>query len=239
MRLIANHVTLLLVTTTYVPRQQVPPAALAASASDSTVVQRTRQWIEDVVIRLGLCPYAAKPFQAEQIRYVVSAARTESDLVAAFYKEAAFLLDSSEEEIATSFLLAPHYEEGIDSFYWLYEWLVESLEEAGQMSVEAPPESELALELTVGDRVQPAFFHPQWSFSGVPDDAPIHFEKRAPVPTINLLRRAQLDHVVKIGLDNGVIVNKAISEHNAKALESEGFARLQVCFAKWIPHDSR
>ena len=32
---------------------------------------RTRQWIEEVVISLGLCPFAARPYMNEEIRYVV------------------------------------------------------------------------------------------------------------------------------------------------------------------------
>mmetsp|Transcript_14597 Transcript_14597/g.37796 ORF Transcript_14597/g.37796 Transcript_14597/m.37796 type:complete len:82 (-) Transcript_14597:293-538(-) len=56
---------------------------------------------------------------------------------------------------------------------------------------------------------------------------------RRPFAVINLLRRAQLEHVVKEGLKRGIVVNKEINEHNSAALEAEGFERLRSCFERW------
>ena len=206
-----------------------PVAATDAAALEELAISRTRQWISDVVIRLGLCPFAARPFQQERIRYVVSNATTDELLLEDFYQEAARLIETPEEEIATSFVIAPYYADGIDAFYWLYEFLVDTLEEAGEHTEALPP-----LEQLVGNRVQPAFFHPQWSFTELEEDAPLHFEKRAPTPVINLLRRAQLDRVVQEGIVRGVVINKEIAVHNAVALEAEGFERLHACFERWL-----
>ena len=88
------------------------------------------------------------------------------------------------------------------------------------------------------DDIQPAFFHPEWSFSGVPESDPIHFEKRAPYATINLLRRESLNRVVEAGLERGAIVNKEIAEHNAEALKQEGYASLANLFREHLrPRD--
>jgi len=206
-----------------------PVAATVAAALEELAISRTRQWISDHVIRLGLCPFAARPFQQDRIRYVVSNATTDEELLEDFYLEAARLIETPEEEIATSFVIAPYYSDGIDAFYWLYEFLVDTLEEAGEHTEALPP-----IEQLVGNRVQPAFFHPQWSFTELEEDAPLHFEKRAPTPVINLLRRAQLDRVVQEGIVRGVVINKEIAEHNAAALEAEGFERLHSCFARWL-----
>lgn len=212
--------------------------ACATATEDVAVdeVDRVREWIQEIVIRLGLCPYAAKPYTAEQIRYVVSAAVTDEELIHDFYAEACTLLEAEEEEIATSFLIAPHYNSGIDDYYYLYEWLVGTLEEAGDEAAAAADEAATnSVELHVGDRIQPAFFHPQWSFSELSADAPLHFEKRAPYPVINLLRRAQLDAVVKEAYETrGVFINREISEHNAAALEAEGYDNLARVFARWL-----
>ena len=215
----------------------------AAAADECEATGLTRQWIENVVIRLGLCPFAAKPFMENKIRYVVTDARSDAALLEEFYLESALLLQTPEAEVATTFVIAPHYKEGIEGFYWLYEWLVDEQEgmhdnlgggeEAA--SGESNGEDDASLQAFVGDRVQPAFFHPSWTFSGLPEDAPIHFEKRAPYPVINLLRRADLNRVVEEGLRKGVVVNKEIAEHNAAALEHEGFERLQAMFAQLRP----
>lgn len=110
------------------------------------------------------------------------------------------------------------------------EWLSDTLEAAPEAD-----ESE-TLEALVGDRIQPAFFHPQWTFSGLDETDPTHFEKRAPMPVINLLRRASLDRVVNEGLARGTIVNKQIAEHNVAALHAEGYEQLAACFARLRPH---
>ena len=51
----------------------------------------------------------------------------------------------------------------------------------------------------------------------------------------DLLRRAQLDAAVEHGLSRGVIVNKEIAEHNAAALEREGYKALEAVFARLRP----
>ena len=54
------------------------------------------------------------------------------------------------------------------------------------------------------DAIQIAGFHPAWAFGGVPDDDPLHFEKRAPHPTVSLVLVDGLEHAnsAKIAADN-------------------------------------
>lgn len=104
------------------PRAPVPPYLAELSidqAAEADAVDLTKKWIQQVVIRLGLCPYASKPFVADKIRYVVSDADDDASLINDFFDEAALLLDCDEEDMATTFLVAPNYEEGIEAFYWL------------------------------------------------------------------------------------------------------------------------
>lgn len=115
-------------------------------------------------------------------------------------------------------LIAPKYEGDITQFYDLYVVLTEILESGDEPILE--------------NQVQPAFFHRDWSFDGVDEDAPINYEKRAPCTVINLLRRAQLDSAVAEGLERGVIVNKDIAEHNAHSLDREGTAAMRSVFEK-------
>ena len=207
------------------PPRCTPRAVVTSTGTDSAATNElsaratsvTRKWIKDFVIRLGLCPYAAEAFNTDgQIRYATSFATDEEELVSDFFNEAALLLDTPAKECATTMLTAPRYEGGIEEFYALYEWLADLLEDDD--------------EPILGNQVQPAFFHPDWTFAGLEAQAAVHFEKRSPYPVINLLRRATLDQVVQAGLDRGVIVNKQIAEHNAASLEREGFAALEECF---------
>ena len=161
----------------------VAATATAGAWTAEQSIYRTRAWIDNAVVRLNLCPYAAKPFHGDRIRYAVSDCTSDEALVASFFEEGLLLLDSPEEELATTMLIAPKYEGGIGEFYSLYEWLTDLLESEE--------------EEVLANGVQPAFFHPAWSFDGLPADSPIHFEKRAPCPVINLLRRSTLDRTVE------------------------------------------
>ena len=143
-------------------------------------------WIAEV----HLCPLARKSLEtSDAISYVV----TEADNQKAFYAAA---VDCARDLAAASdvdptaaivFLVAPFYEPG-DFPAFL-------------RSIEALEDDVLPLE---NDAVQMAGFHPAWAFGGVPDDDPLHFEKRAPHPTVSLVLVDGLEHAnsAKIAADN-------------------------------------
>ena len=49
----------------------VAATATAGAWTAEQSIYRTRAWIDTAVVRLGLCPYAAKPFHGDRIRYAV------------------------------------------------------------------------------------------------------------------------------------------------------------------------
>jgi hypothetical protein len=211
------------------PPADAPPADAAADAAgsdggdsaasdDSRAIEQCQSWIEHHVIRLGLCPYASKPYVNDRVRYVVSGATDNGELLEDFFNEGSLLLDAPQEELETTMLIAPHYAQNIEEYESLIDYLTELLES---------PE-----ETLLRNGVQPAFFHANWTFAGMQEDDAIHYEKRAPCTVINLLRRAQLDAAVKEGIERGVIVNKQISEHNEQALTEEGTDAMRNVFAQ-------
>ena len=144
-------------------------------------------WIAEV----NLCPFARKSLEtSDAISYVV----TEADDQKAFYAAA---VDCARDLAAASdvdptaaivFLVAPFYEpENFPAFLRS----VEALED------DVMPEAS-------DDAIQIAGFHPAWAFGGVPDDDPLHFEKRAPHPTVSLVLVDGLEHAnsAKIAADN-------------------------------------
>ena len=144
-------------------------------------------WIAEV----NLCPFARKSLEtSDAISYVV----TEADDQKAFYAAA---VDCARDLAAASdvdptaaivFLVAPFYE-ARDFPAFLRS--VEALED------DVMPEAS-------DDAIQIAGFHPAWAFGGVPDDDPLHFEKRAPHPTVSLVLVDGLEHAnsAKIAADN-------------------------------------
>ena len=51
------------------------------NADDDDIIAATRRWLERAVIGLNLCPFAKAVVVKEQVRYVVSPARTPEALL--------------------------------------------------------------------------------------------------------------------------------------------------------------
>ena len=74
-------------------------------ADEESAIALCKEWIKQHVVRLGLCPYAAKPFAEETIRYAVSHAVGDAELLEDFFVEGTILLDADPEDVATTMLI--------------------------------------------------------------------------------------------------------------------------------------
>ena len=69
------------------------------------IVNTTRTWVEDVVVGYNLCPFAKRELVRNRVRFVVSDAGTEDELLHALHSELQRLED--EPEIETTLLIHP------------------------------------------------------------------------------------------------------------------------------------
>ena len=150
-------------------------------------------WIAEV----NLCPFARKSLEtSDAISYVVTDADNQKAFYAAAVACARDLAAASDVDptAAIVFLVAPFYE--LRDFPAFLR-SVEALED------DVMPEAS-------DDAIQIAGFHPAWAFGGVPDDDPLHFEKRAPHPTVSLVLVDGLEHAnsAKIAADNERILSQ-------------------------------
>ncbi len=164
----------------------------ALSAAHQDVVKTTRRWLDDMVVGLNLCPFAASVIIRDQVHYAVCDAADDTALQMFYLTELERLLGANEHDVATSLLMFTQGLEAFDDYLTLLEWFEEPLE---------------AAELT--EHVQLASFHPQYQFDGVAPDDLSHFTNRSPYPTIHLLRQDQMTKTLayvsnpeKIYLDN-------------------------------------
>ena len=72
-----------------------------------TVIDETRCWISSVVIGLNLCPFAHRVFEADKIRYVVTAAEDEPTLLKALADELEVLASAPIAQVETTLLIHP------------------------------------------------------------------------------------------------------------------------------------
>jgi hypothetical protein len=143
----------------------------------SLIENATRQWLEEVVIGLNLCPFARKELVNNRIRFVVSSTDSEGALLADLQAELRFLDEHPETE--TTLLIHPGLLASFDDYN-------EFLAVADEL-----------LELLELDGVyQVASFHPDYRFAGTgPDDAE-NYTNRSPFPMLHLLREDSVAQAV-------------------------------------------
>ncbi len=165
----------------------------------------TRRWLERAVIGLNLCPFAKAVYVKQQVRFVLSDAELEDDLLEELGEELLRLRDTPAEAIDTTLLVHPRV---LNDFLDYNDFLdrVDALIEA----------------LDLDGVLQVASFHPDYRFADTEPDDPGNGTNRAPFPTLHLLREDSLDRAVAAYPDADVIV-----ERNLRTMETLGLDGLR------------
>lgn len=162
-----------------------------------------RRWLESVVIGLELCPFARREFDASRIRFAVSPARSEPELLQALEVECNLLL--ADESTATTLLIHPQVLADFgdyNQFLDLADGLLQQLQLTGVFQV--------------------ASFHPRYRFAGTGDSDAENFTNRSPYPILHILRERSVSEALESMPDAG-----QIPERNIATMNELGTARLQ------------
>jgi len=147
--------------------------------SDTTaaVIQQTKNWVEEIVIGLNLCPFASQPFNNNTIEYTVN---TGDSLEQHLHQLAdSFTKLEQSTEIETSLLIYP-------DAYQEFENYLDMLDLANQ----------LLDDLKYSGSYQIASFHPDYRFDGSTEDDASNFSNRSPYPMLHLIREADLEKAI-------------------------------------------
>jgi hypothetical protein len=164
----------------------------------------TRRWLEECVLALGLCPFAAPVLRDTSLRIAVSEASNAADQLRDFVQELELLQRVLETEVSTTLLV---FDAGLEDFMQFLERLEQCqawLEQSGLEGI-----------------IQLASFHPHYLFGGEDPQALSHFTNRSPRPTIHLLREELLSKAIERYPDT-----QAIPANNIALLEEMGAARV-------------
>ncbi|MGH1373427.1 MAG: DUF1415 domain-containing protein [Cellvibrionaceae bacterium] len=173
----------------------------------NSVIEDTEAWLQQVVIGLNLCPFASKPFRAEQVRFVCSEATTEQSLLEDLQRELRILGDAKAEDIETSLLVAPNVLQDFLDYNQFLDWADQLLRRERWEGI-----------------IQIASFHPDYCFAGAaPDDAE-NLTNRSPYPTLHLIREDSLEAVLERYPDSDRIPDSNIEKMNQ--LSAKDKARL-------------
>ncbi len=174
----------------------------ATPAEDAVIVGRTRQWLEQVVIGLNLCPFANSVFRKNQIDYRISRATDTDQLVQDLLLAAESLISVPAEQIDTALLIHPQVLTDF-SDYNDFLGMADALFDACGLS----------------GVLQIASFHPDYRFADAEPDDITHATNRSPYPMLHLLREASLDKAIAAYPDTDAIV-----QHNLATMRRLGWA---------------
>jgi hypothetical protein len=170
---------------------------------DTEVVSATRKWVEDVVVGYNLCPFAKRELVRNRVRFVVSEAESEDELLQALHSELQRLED--ELEIETTLLIHP----GVLQEFGPYNEFLDAVDG-------------LLAYLEMEGVYQIASFHPDYQFEGTEPDAAENYTNRSPFPMLHLLREASLEAAI----DSYPDVD-GIPERNIELMEELGAEKMR------------
>jgi hypothetical protein len=166
---------------------------LADNMQSNEFIDATKAWLEKAVIGLNLCPFAKAVYIKNQIRYVVSEARTPEQLEADLVAELQRLHAAEADAIDTTLLIHPYV---LNDFLDYNDFL-----DIADAAVE---------ELELIGVIQVASFHPDYQFAGTKPDDIENYTNRSPFPTLHLLREASVERAVSAFPDAAEIFEKNI-----------------------------
>jgi hypothetical protein len=163
-----------------------------------------RHWVETVVVGLNLCPFAKRELVNDRVRFSVSEAETEEQLLADLQAELELLND--DEAVETTLLIHP----GVLQDFFDYNQFLNYVDS-------------LLVHMELEGVYQVASFHPDYQFSGTRPDDVENYTNRSPYPMLHLIREDSLERAIA-----GYPHPERIPERNIELLESLGRDKLQA-----------
>ncbi|MGP8304827.1 DUF1415 domain-containing protein [Vibrio sp. YIC-376] len=146
----------------------------------NAISQQVDQWLNDVVIGLNLCPFAAKPQRNKQIKIFVSEASQEEALLEDILLQLIELSQSEPEKLETTLVVVPNM---LDDF-WDYNLFIDWVEG-------------LIKQQDWEGIFQVATFHPDYCFGGAEPEDDENLTNRSPYPIFHLIREESMEKVLK------------------------------------------
>ncbi len=147
---------------------------------DQNIHAQVNQWLEDVVIGLNLCPFAAKPNRNKQIKIAISHATEEQALLEDILTWLMELESTKAEDLETTIVTVPNMLQDFFDYNLFIDWVEALIKQQGWDGI-----------------FQIATFHPDYCFGGTePDDAE-NLTNRSPYPLFHLIREESMAKVLK------------------------------------------
>ncbi|MBE4297328.1 DUF1415 domain-containing protein [Vibrio parahaemolyticus] len=144
------------------------------------ITQQVEQWLNDVVIGLNLCPFAAKPQRNKQIKIFVSEATQEEALLEDILLQLIELSTTEPEKLETTLVVVPNMLQDFWDYNFCIDWVEGLIKQQNWEGI-----------------FQVATFHPDYCFGGAAPEDDENLTNRSPYPIFHLIREESMEKVLK------------------------------------------
>ncbi len=153
------------------------------------IIGQVNTWLDQVVIGLNLCPFAARPRKENKVRIRLVWAGDDEALLDELKSECELL--QQQVQIETSLLVLPNHLQNFWDYNQFLVWANQLLRREGY-------EGEFQI----------ASFHPDYCFAGVDPDAAENLTNRAPYPVLHLIREESVEKALQYFPDIQLVPEK-------------------------------
>ncbi|HCM0816687.1 DUF1415 domain-containing protein [Vibrio parahaemolyticus] len=146
----------------------------------NAITQQVDQWLNDVVIGLNLCPFAAKPQRNKQIKIFVSEATQEEALLEDILLQLIELSTTEPEKLETTLVVVPNMLQDFWDYNFCIDWVEGLIKQQDWEGI-----------------FQVATFHPDYCFGGSAPEDDENLTNRSPYPIFHLIREESMEKVLK------------------------------------------
>ncbi|MFW1133029.1 DUF1415 domain-containing protein [Vibrio parahaemolyticus] len=146
----------------------------------NAITQQVDQWLNDVVIGLNLCPFAAKPQRNKQIKIFVSEATQEEALLEDILLQLIELSTTEPEKLETTLVVVPNMLKDFWDYNFCIDWVEGLIKQQDWEGI-----------------FQVATFHPDYCFGGAAPEDDENLTNRSLYPIFHLIREESMEKVLK------------------------------------------
>lgn len=172
--------------------------------------QKTKDWVEHIVVAFSLCPFASKPVKDKSLKIVVNFSTDEKQIGLFIIEEMVKLLDDknnnaddADSKKTSTLIVAPYfYPDDFFSFmsfvsFFDAEFLAD--DEDDDDDDKEDDDNDKEEEVKLGNCFQVLPFHPQFEFQDSATSSGVdNYTNRSPYPTFHILREDEVSHAVKL-----------------------------------------
>jgi len=168
------------------------------------LVTQTQCWLDSVIIRHNICPFAKKERDKGSIYFYIDTSQAISDALENLIGECEHL--DSQPDIATTLFILAYLGKEFNDY-------LDFLELANQLLIEQGYEGVYQL----------ASFHPEYCFAQSEDDDPANYTNRSPYPMLHIIREESLEKAL-----HSYPNPELIPERNIEYCKALGLAKMQA-----------